>query len=301
MHQDQRIGLAFGVLLIGACAAFFFRNEAQDRPETPRLQNAQKLDDQIAERATRPYLKGIEAVEAADKARTRVVADHTSSLNDADDDHSGYWSPQSGRRKPSATLTDVESDVQELAPIPVPTDGADGAPFANDTTLKGSPHHAGPKPVDGRTGGATHVVQKGETLSSIAAKRLGSPNRFQDLFEANTDQLRDANDLRSGMVLKLPGSRSSVASKGSTSRNHPSVTREVPSPYDENPTIHGSSETVGTSIERRHAAPKIEVDEAPASRVTSDESGEKVGDTHSPSRKFVPSKKVTPNGRPAGT
>ncbi|MEI8021933.1 MAG: hypothetical protein WCH39_27225, partial [Schlesneria sp.] len=75
MHQDQRIGLALGVLLIGACAALFFRNETIDVSNSPRLQHAQELDDRIAERSTRPYLKGIEVVESADRARTRTVAD----------------------------------------------------------------------------------------------------------------------------------------------------------------------------------------------------------------------------------
>ena len=70
MHQDQRIGLALAVLLIGACAAFFFRNETVDVSNAPRLKHAQELDDRIAERTTRPYLKGIETVEAADRAQT---------------------------------------------------------------------------------------------------------------------------------------------------------------------------------------------------------------------------------------
>ena len=82
MHQDQRIGLALAVLLIGACAAFFFRNETVDVSNAPRLKHAQELDDRIAERTTRPYLKGIETVEAADRARTRTVADRQSEAED---------------------------------------------------------------------------------------------------------------------------------------------------------------------------------------------------------------------------
>ena len=79
MHQDQRIGLALGVLLIGACAALFFRNETRERVETPRLQHAQELDDRIAERTTRPYLKGVEAVEAgAEPSRAEINESDTS-------------------------------------------------------------------------------------------------------------------------------------------------------------------------------------------------------------------------------
>ena len=67
MQQDQRIGLALAVLLIGACGAFFFRNETRERSQTPQLKNAQKLDDRIAQKTHHPYLKGIENVEADDR------------------------------------------------------------------------------------------------------------------------------------------------------------------------------------------------------------------------------------------
>ena len=133
MHQDQRIGLALAVLLIGACAAFFFRNETVDVSNAPRLKHAQELDDRIAERTTRPYLKGIETVEAADRARTRTVADRQPEAEDVDEDHGrSFWSPtdsvggrkSAGQRKPRASLSDADSDIEELDPISVPSDHA---------------------------------------------------------------------------------------------------------------------------------------------------------------------------------
>ena len=38
MNQDQRIGLALGVLLVGACSALFFRNETRKLPNAPKLE-----------------------------------------------------------------------------------------------------------------------------------------------------------------------------------------------------------------------------------------------------------------------
>jgi LysM repeat protein len=52
--------------------------------------------------------------------------------------------------------------------------------------------------------GLIHEVQRGDTLSSIAGKYLGSQARFHEIFEANKDQLRDANDLQVGMKLRIP-------------------------------------------------------------------------------------------------
>jgi murein DD-endopeptidase MepM/ murein hydrolase activator NlpD len=60
------------------------------------------------------------------------------------------------------------------------------------------------EPARSQATGGYHVVQRGETLSSIAAKYLGSAARYQELYQSNADRLRDANDLRVGMELRIP-------------------------------------------------------------------------------------------------
>ncbi|WP_373652635.1 MULTISPECIES: LysM peptidoglycan-binding domain-containing protein [unclassified Schlesneria] len=222
MHQDQRIGLALGVLLIGACAALFFRNETRELPATPRLQRAQELDDWIAERSTRPYLKGIEIVEAANQPRTRHVSQYGQEVDGTEDHVGSSWSPVdaftgkksknlTGRGGPTASL--IDADVEELAPIRVPV--------PQGLVRRGN---AITDPPEGRSGSArplhdteshsrVHVVQRGETLSSIASKVLGSSSRFQELFAANQDQLKDPNDVRVGMTLRLPEAQD-VSSRG---------------------------------------------------------------------------------------
>lgn len=50
----------------------------------------------------------------------------------------------------------------------------------------------------------THTVKAGESLSAIAQQYFGDPKLYQKLFEANRDQLSNPNQLRKGMVLKLP-------------------------------------------------------------------------------------------------
>lgn len=50
----------------------------------------------------------------------------------------------------------------------------------------------------------SHTVKRGETLSDIARKYLGNPNKHLEIYNANRDDLRNPNDLRIGMTLKIP-------------------------------------------------------------------------------------------------
>jgi hypothetical protein len=56
MSRDQQIGLAMGILLVGAVAAFFFRHEDPPARKLPSLKTAADLDRAISERQHIPYL-----------------------------------------------------------------------------------------------------------------------------------------------------------------------------------------------------------------------------------------------------
>ena len=49
-----------------------------------------------------------------------------------------------------------------------------------------------------------HTVQKGETLSAIAQKYLGSANKYQAIFEANKPMLSDPDKIYPGQTLRIP-------------------------------------------------------------------------------------------------
>jgi LysM repeat protein len=49
-----------------------------------------------------------------------------------------------------------------------------------------------------------YEVVAGDTLSKIAKHFLGDANRYQAIFELNTDQLKDPNQIRVGQKLKIP-------------------------------------------------------------------------------------------------
>lgn len=49
-----------------------------------------------------------------------------------------------------------------------------------------------------------HHVQRGETLSSIAAIYLGNPHLWPAVYRANRDQIRDPSRLYPGQTLSIP-------------------------------------------------------------------------------------------------
>ena len=50
----------------------------------------------------------------------------------------------------------------------------------------------------------THVVKKGDTLSTIAEQVYGTAGRWTDIYAANRDVLEDPDCIRAGQVLQLP-------------------------------------------------------------------------------------------------
>jgi nucleoid-associated protein YgaU len=56
----------------------------------------------------------------------------------------------------------------------------------------------------GPTSGRTYTVKAGDTLSKIAKEQLGDANAFNEIFNANRDQLTDPDKIKPGQVLKIP-------------------------------------------------------------------------------------------------
>lgn len=55
-----------------------------------------------------------------------------------------------------------------------------------------------------QTAASTYTVKDGDTLRGIAQQHLGSASAYMKIFEANQDQLTDANNITPGQVLRLP-------------------------------------------------------------------------------------------------
>lgn len=54
------------------------------------------------------------------------------------------------------------------------------------------------------TNSVTHTVEKGDTLSAIAKKTLGSANKYHAIFEANKPMLSHPDKIYPGQVLRIP-------------------------------------------------------------------------------------------------
>ena len=64
---------------------------------------------------------------------------------------------------------------------------------------------SGQSPAAGTSGGGkTYTVKPGDTLSKIAKEMFGDANAYNEIFEANRDQLNDPNKIKPGQVLKIP-------------------------------------------------------------------------------------------------
>lgn len=207
MSRDQKVGLALGILLVGAVAAFFYRHEDVPTSQLPELKTAAELDRQISENPLAPYVQTPAAGQSGAPTRTPPV-NTESSLE------------QQGLVPAPIALEPLESEAStRLASV---SRTGVNSPSEN-MSIAGSISSGGDQ---------KHVVQRGETLSSIAARYLGSSSRFEEIYEANRDRLRDANDLRIGQELRIPArqgrSSSAVAPSVSPSAPIPPTTSELP-------------------------------------------------------------------------
>jgi nucleoid-associated protein YgaU len=137
-----------------------------------------------------------------------------------------------------------------------------------------------------------HRVQRGDTLSRIAQRYLGDCNRYQEIFEANRDQLQSPDDrLRVGMSLRIP--REPVKHV----RTGPVASRRSPG-YRSRDFMTGQTKTSRTrqapvrNVSRvRDAHPPIgNDDQPPATKPPAGENDDNASPTPSPtaSERFVP-------------
>ena len=73
---------------------------------------------------------------------------------------------------------------------------------ASTTTRTAAATNSGPE---------TYTVVAGDNLTRIAARFMGSGDRWDELLEANADQLSRPEQLRAGMELRIPGRSSADA------------------------------------------------------------------------------------------
>lgn len=213
MHRDKKIGLSLGVLLVGIVAAIFFRNEAQPTEEPPQLEDWESLNEEIAQEDIGPYLappKPPEASEPED-APAPPVPDY---------DESGFVTPF---EEP------IPLDDRQAEPVEQPVERGGRNASATSSRLNAGWEDIPAERADDEASSRFHVVERGETLSEIAERHLGSHTRFREIYELNRDLLSDPDAVRAGMRLRIPAhrTRATAAKEERKSRAVNRLWREV--------------------------------------------------------------------------
>jgi hypothetical protein len=214
VHQDQKVGLALGVLLLGVVAAFFFRNESHATRAVPALRHAAALQREIADKRWTPYFPDQRLaadVEPEDPFGDASLSERPLPAGPQNSDRGAIeFDP---RPAPIASQTAIiasrrltenadENALPQPAPDPIRYAPSKGAEAVAEVDLE--PADAGDfTPTAARTA-REHEVQRGETLSSIADNYLGSPARYRQIYEANRDRLSSPDDLQIGLRLRIP-------------------------------------------------------------------------------------------------
>jgi len=96
-------------------------------------------------------------------------------------------------------VQEAETEASPITMAPLPTRSPVGEVVeAPSVVTKPTP------PPAAAATGRRHTVTRGDTLFSLAQQYYGNRSRWRDIYEANRNQLPDANSLRLGMELVIP-------------------------------------------------------------------------------------------------
>jgi nucleoid-associated protein YgaU len=111
---------------------------------------------------------------------------------------------------PAETTASGTGSTTTIFADPYATHGGGGGtsgyttPPGGNATYTADSGTAGDEVVSAPGGGRVHVVQKGETLYSLARKYYGNQARWRDIYNANASQLGNPNKLNVGTRLSIP-------------------------------------------------------------------------------------------------
>ena len=92
-----------------------------------------------------------------------------------------------------ADFSDVQGSVQSTEQIVPKADFSDVQSSVSST-----------EQITSATADQTYTVASGDSLSKIAKHFYGHANRWNAIFEANRDRLKDPDKIFPGQVLKIP-------------------------------------------------------------------------------------------------
>lgn len=103
----------------------------------------------------------------------------------------------------SARLRQAQGTLDQIASAARIISGASGSNYTPPATVRTSLPPVETAPV-AAAAARSHTVADGDSLTRISLRYYGTPNRWQDIYDANRDILRGENALRPGQRLKIP-------------------------------------------------------------------------------------------------
>ncbi|VAX40915.1 hypothetical protein MNBD_PLANCTO02-2268 [hydrothermal vent metagenome] len=230
MHREKRLGLAMGLLIVAIVGAFFFRLKPTSHDQLPPLAQQEKIDEIIEQMPAGPYLAGLEEDNSPipQSESQHRFSQKRPLWNMPESTNKQQLANNTSKTKPSATTTlspipqeqkrktfsvsqrriikpakknqtgissnSIEEPVFDLPPIEVS--------LKKEIFKKPEPSHTEPSHTTFKA--RPYRVKAGDTLSSLAEKYLGDKNRYQEIYRANKSKLRSADDLRVGMLIRMP-------------------------------------------------------------------------------------------------
>ena len=123
------------------------------------------------------------------------VIQNTTGIDVCIDGHSHETTPSmtvKSRDGRDVIITQTGTKLNNIGKLTIRTDGTIVSELVSEVPAMGTARE--------------YVVQKNDSLSRIAKRELGSYDRWIDIYNNNLDKIRDANVLKPGMRLLIPGS-----------------------------------------------------------------------------------------------
>ncbi len=235
MHRDKRLGLAMGLLIVAIVGAFFFRLKPTSHDGLPEMAQQATIENIIEKMPTGPYLAGLEDDNSPipkDPSKHRFsqnlpqwdvpemfgnqeqMANNKQSKGSLapnpipSDSNSPIFSVSQKR-----IIRSKENNIEEQLPEMIDDDPFDLPPMdvslKNETFPQRDEMFQDQKKINSKVPRATfkarpYRVKDGDTLQKLSQKFLGDKNRYQEIFRLNKNKLRTADDLRTGMLIRIP-------------------------------------------------------------------------------------------------
>jgi 5'-nucleotidase/UDP-sugar diphosphatase len=173
-------------------------------------ENGQKLYDQIQSSVNSAKAEGANYVilvghlgenGTTDRWTSDNVIKNTTGINVLIDGHSHeeYGKYVKNKEGQDVLLTQTGTKLKNFGKLTLHTDGT----ISNELVSQ----------VPAGAGTSAYTVKNGDSLSRIAKRELGSYNRWNEIYEANRDKIKDPNVLTVGVQLVIPG-KSAVTADG---------------------------------------------------------------------------------------